>query len=164
VHHLATTYATVLGRTPDVTLTAVTALRDLLGGCGDNIGILAAMPPERFSTTLLAKAPTALRDFLLLLHRKRRLELAVAACDKFIEDRGILDVQLHVGGKLDSETVREIGAAVAEKIGREVKVKTVIDSSISGGFRVTACGFAIDATLDAIVRKAASCAKYVLAR
>ncbi len=91
------------------------------------------------------------RNFLRALAENRRLQLLSHIAEQFEKLRadveGVVDVEVVAARAIEAPQEKKLAAALAKRLGREVRMHTKIDESLIGGAIVRAGDLVIDGSL-----------------
>jgi F-type H+-transporting ATPase subunit delta len=91
------------------------------------------------------------RNFLKALAENRRLHLLPYIAEQFeqlrAEVEGVVDVEVVAARAIEAPQEKKLAAALARRLGREVRMHTRIDESLIGGAIVRAGDLVIDGSL-----------------
>ena len=91
------------------------------------------------------------KNFLRALHANRRLQLLPHIRDQFEKLRAdvenVIDVEVVAAREIAAAQEKKLAAALAKRLGREVRMHTKIDESLLGGAIVRAGDLVIDGSL-----------------
>ena len=91
------------------------------------------------------------RNFLRALAENRRLALLPQIAEQYeklrAETEGVVDVEVIAAREIAAPQEKRLQAALAKRLGREVRMHTRIDESLLGGALVRAGDLVIDGTL-----------------
>ena len=130
---------------------AQVAANDDMQACFGNPQISAGQLYELVLAACKADLPPEAKNFVQLLVRNRRLELAPEIRDQFealkLEREGVVDADIESAFPLDDAQLAALVADLERKFGRKVSPRVRVDKELLGGVRVTVGDEVIDGSV-----------------
>lgn len=130
---------------------AVVVSDEMMAQCLDDPQLTADQKAEVFISVCADKIDTAGKNFVTQLAENKRLsllpEIFILFAILMAEQEKTLDVGVQSAYELNDDQVQKLANALKQRLGREVNLKSEVDSSLIGGLIIRAGDMVIDGSV-----------------